>query len=206
VVSVIISIYIVDEEAEVLAKRTIADLKKCLSGNEFIVVDDGSPYPHKIPCISKENGGNASAWNFGIKLAKYDIILLSDSDIKPHNLRHMTKCLKEDVGVVFPVRHEGHNDYRHPDGSFLMFRKSLWEKLEGFDESYGMYFEDTDFFKKVMAEGLKLVICEQSRITHFAKETVNKVFTDKEQKDIFKKNKDKFEAKHGKEYPYIWES
>ncbi|NJP03868.1 glycosyltransferase family 2 protein [Candidatus Gracilibacteria bacterium] len=42
-------------------------------------------------------------------------------------------------------------------GSFLVLRKELFEKLDGFDERFFLFFEDTDFCRRVWNEKLKVL-------------------------------------------------
>lgn len=45
-----------------------------------------------------------------------------------------------------------------PAGAFLLFRKRVWERLGGFDESfYPVWFEDVDFCKRVRDAGYRIV-------------------------------------------------
>jgi GT2 family glycosyltransferase len=44
-----------------------------------------------------------------------------------------------------------------PAGAFLMFRKDVWEKLGGFDESFlPIWFEDVDFCKRAVDAGFRI--------------------------------------------------
>lgn len=42
-------------------------------------------------------------------------------------------------------------------GAFLVARRTIWERVGGFDAGYFMYFEDTDLCHRVAALGLRLV-------------------------------------------------
>lgn len=83
---------------------------------ELIVVDDGSSddsveaaeafrnkYPEKIQVISKDNGGQASAFNVGVSAARGDIIAFLDSD----------DCWYADKLAEIVRAHEGHDFVGH---------------------------------------------------------------------------------------------
>lgn len=48
-------------------------------------------------------------------------------------------------------------DVEQPAGAFLMVRRSVWEKLRGFDEGFfPVWFEDVDFCARVLAAGYRI--------------------------------------------------
>lgn len=51
-------------------------------------------------------------------------------------------------------------------GSCLLIRKELFDKLKGFDERFFMYFEDTDFCRRVWQSGAKVVYLPQAVVIH----------------------------------------
>jgi len=52
-------------------------------------------------------------------------------------------------------------------GACLTIRKNLFWKVDGFDESYGMYFEDTDLNFKVRKAGFKIFYEPKSVVVHY---------------------------------------
>jgi len=89
-VSVIISNY---NYAQYITEAIESVLTQTYQNFELIIVDDGSEdnsksiiqkfieqYPHKIKGVFKENGGQASAFNIGYKLAEGDILAFLDAD------------------------------------------------------------------------------------------------------------------------------
>ena len=104
-VSVVIPVYkgdnYVREAIESVLKQTYKNV-------EIVVVNDGSPdegktrnacleYEGKIEYFEKENGGCASAINYGIKMAKGDFISwLSHDDLYyPNKIEHQIKLYRE---------------------------------------------------------------------------------------------------------------
>lgn len=51
-------------------------------------------------------------------------------------------------------------------GSSMMIRKSEFEKVGGFDESYFMYFEDVDLCKRLRKTGCEIVIAPHATVLH----------------------------------------
>ncbi|HEY8747439.1 MAG TPA: glycosyltransferase family 2 protein [Tepidisphaeraceae bacterium] len=51
-------------------------------------------------------------------------------------------------------------------GCFLLIRRSLWEALKGFDESFFMYGEDTDLCLRAWACGSRCMICPDAKVIH----------------------------------------
>jgi N-acetylglucosaminyl-diphospho-decaprenol L-rhamnosyltransferase len=48
----------------------------------------------------------------------------------------------------------------------MMFRRDIFEKLEGFDESFFMYFEDVDICKRARELGLKVIYYPKTSLIH----------------------------------------
>ena len=59
-------------------------------------------------------------------------------------------------------------------GCFLLLRRSLWEELDGFDESFFMYGEETDLCLRARKLGYTCMICPDAKLIHYggASETV----------------------------------
>jgi len=54
-----------------------------------------------------------------------------------------------------------------PAGAFLMFRRELWERLNGFDEAfYPVWFEDVDFCQRARDAGYKAIFNPAVRARH----------------------------------------
>jgi hypothetical protein len=52
-------------------------------------------------------------------------------------------------------------------GTAFMIKKSLFDKLGGFDKNFFLYFEESDLCKRIKEAGYKLFILPQARLTHF---------------------------------------
>lgn len=62
-------------------------------------------------------------------------------------------------------------------GSFLMFSKRCYESLNGFDESYFMYFEDVDICKRAKQEQMLLTYLPQVKAVHKGAYNNRKLFS-----------------------------
>jgi len=68
----------------------------------------------------------------------------------------------------FEMRETGYNkimDVPYLSGSIMLFRKSILEKIGGFDENYYMYFEDADITRR-MAEISRTVFYPYTSVIH----------------------------------------
>jgi len=67
----------------------------------------------------------------------------------------------------------------HPDwvaGMFMMFRSTLFESLNGFDERYFLYYEDVDLCARSRAQGLQVAVATMARVVHDARRTSRRNF------------------------------
>lgn len=51
-------------------------------------------------------------------------------------------------------------------GAFMMISRSLWQQLEGFDESFFMYCEETDLCHRVRLSSHRVLITSRASVTH----------------------------------------
>jgi glycosyltransferase involved in cell wall biosynthesis len=151
---------------------------------EVIVVDDGSSEPDSVRILSEiaeagycvvpqPNRGLGAARNAGIRLAKGEFILPLDSDnrLRDVYLNEGVSLLRKNasIGVVYADAQyfgERRGRWDVPEFNLLslirtnfidacaLFRKSLWEKLGGYDEQMPwMGWEDWDFWLRVASHG-----------------------------------------------------
>lgn len=109
-ISVLVPAY---NEEKVVARTIEGLLEADYPNKEIIVIDDGSKdktldianrYKTKVKVLHKENGGKASAMNFGLAYAKGEIIIVVDADtiIGRQALKQMVKGFgtNKDVAAV----------------------------------------------------------------------------------------------------------
>jgi hypothetical protein len=75
----------------------------------------------------------------------------------PVNRRY--RCLDLDLSKAQEVE--------QPAGAFLLFRRDVWQKLGGFDESfYPVWFEDVDFCRRLADAGYRVRFVPSARARH----------------------------------------
>jgi len=107
-ISVLVPAY---NEEKVIARTIEGLLESDYPNKEIIIIDDGSKdktlevanrYKTKIKVLHKENGGKASAMNYGLAYAKGEIIIIVDADtiIGRQALKQMVKGFGNDKDVA----------------------------------------------------------------------------------------------------------
>jgi GT2 family glycosyltransferase len=61
-------------------------------------------------------------------------------------------------------------------GMFMIFPRSIFESLGGFDDRYFLYYEDVDICARLRLLGHEVVLCPQSKVTHHAQRTSHRSF------------------------------
>ena len=54
-----------------------------------------------------------------------------------------------------------------PLGGFFMIPRQIFENLKGFDEQFFLFFEDADFFKRLIESGYSVIYEPKAKIIHF---------------------------------------
>lgn len=162
---------------------------------EVIVVDDGSPAPFKnnsglkvkivrLPTKSIPMCP-ATVWNAGVAAASGDIVVLSCIEIlhtMPVLEEMAEQVMQDENNYVLAAAWCPENQAWHchssvpvpdcPPGVGIAFcgamRKSLFEKIGGFDEAYrgGAGYEDRDFILKAVKAGAKFILRDDLVVTH----------------------------------------
>ncbi len=180
-VSVIVPCY---NQAHFLDDCLESVINQKYSNWECLVVDDGSPdntfevtqkwiaKDVRIKYLSKENGGLASARNFGIKnaLGKYILPLDSDDKISAEYIALAVEYIQSNKNckVVYAqamLFGQKEGPWYLADFSLqnlakqnmifctALFSKDSWEKVGGYDETIRDGFEDWDFWISLLKNG-----------------------------------------------------
>lgn len=203
-VSVIVPVYNAQKYlrkcAESLVHQTLDDI-------ELIFVNDGSTdrsleileeyrtaFPEKVVVISKENGGQASARNLGIKMCNGEYVGFQDADdyVDLHMFERMYELAKEndsdyveckyhylkmdEKGDVTEIPQYGHvRAYGEKREMFIDPLVSPWNKIyrasllkdNGITFTEGVIYEDTAFFIKAIPYIEKMSFLPEAYVYHF---------------------------------------
>jgi GT2 family glycosyltransferase len=152
--------------------------------------------------LQEARRGAAAARNAGIRAAQTEIVAFTDADCVPDTawLKHMTAPLQESaIGAVagrvtaapasstlelfsalytlrLPDRPSRHRRWTPWEGGFptanLGVRRSLLERLAGFDEDLEIYGEDFDLCARLYALGSEIAYVPESRVAHHHRTTL----------------------------------
>lgn len=146
---------------------------------EIIVVNDGSPDNTEevckqlnVTCLTKPNGGLASARNYGIKHAKGKYIMCLDADdMLPddsieHHMKNAAPKVISQCGLMefeasfnfcFPKENSTLDNVKYGNSIYCnsVFYKKDWENVGGYDESDTMRlgYEDWEFWIRMLKYG-----------------------------------------------------
>lgn len=149
-------------------------------------------FPDKVFCLRNEkNLFFTKAVNQGFRQAKADLVVLLNNDVHPQKgylaptLRHFADekvfaVTLNEISSGWPlVSWDGKLQYvRGEDkslarfsawasGGSAVFRKKIWDKLDGFDEIYSPgYWEDIDIGWRAWKAGCKIIWEPQAKVEH----------------------------------------
>jgi GT2 family glycosyltransferase len=73
-------------------------------------------------------------------------------------------------------------EVEQPAGAFLMFRRTVWEELGGFDERfYPLWFEDVDFCKRLRDHGYRVYYEPRAVAVHRGGHSIQKILLEERQ-------------------------
>lgn len=131
---------------------------------------DADPLPALRACLADRSVGVAAP-----------LVLGSDGGIEdsarrfPSPLRILCKVFGGCRGGDYAVGAEP----IHPDwagGMFLLFPRSLFERLGGFDERYFLYYEDVDICARLRLLGQEVLLCPRAKVVHHARRSSHRSF------------------------------
>jgi GT2 family glycosyltransferase len=114
-------------------------------------------------------------WNDAIRAsdAEYICLLNNDTRVEAAWLEQLLECFEDEkVGIAGPITnncsgsqastprttHKQLNYTRYLVGFCMVFPRSMWEEIGGFDEEFELYGEDTDFCMEALARDYRLCV------------------------------------------------
>ena len=208
--SMVITYYYIDEGT---VKMTLDCLDSLQYGrpDEVILVNDGTKVDKRLleyPGIRyyqrPDNGGYSACVNTGLELCTHDTIIVSNNDIvlTPGWLEGLLEPLKQgfDISSIRTSDGDGFTTEEKITegdkfGSLWAMKRSVYEKLGGYDESIGKStHEDLDYRRRALNEGIKIAKNHAAVVEHIGRATLNKVYKNNEDFEIGREN---FIKKHG---------
>ena len=99
----------------------------------------------------------------------------------------------------YPRGYIGYNGYTHlvrnysaVTGACLLTKKSLLEKVGGFDEAFAIDYNDIDFCLKVLERGERIVFTPFCEMYHFESSSIKRIAADELETKRFKSKWDKY--------------
>lgn len=134
-----------------------------------------------------EKGSTAHGRNMAIELAKYPIIASTDAGcvakrdwlqklIEPFKYKNVglvagfyemqaKNPMQEAMNVFHGIAPQMYDPTTFlPSARSVAFRKVIWERVGGYSEKFEKAGEDTDFFYKIVKQGVKIVRVKEARV------------------------------------------
>ena len=70
------------------------------------------------------------------------------------------------IGDYFRWAHDSEREVEFVIGACLLVRREVYEKVGGFDETFWMYAEETDWQRRIKDAGWKIMFTPQAQVTH----------------------------------------
>lgn len=221
-ISIVITYLPVSDNIDRITGKCLEKVEENTFNNkEIILVSNGKVREYLLSNLKvdleivelKRNYGNAYAWDRGIQATNNELVILMDNDVfvKKDWDKGMIETLSDDIAITFPYSILNTNDYRRKeyrgriDGFCFALKKETYRKVGPFlkDQPFHSYYEDTAFFTEVQFNlNKKLKACPNSKVFHMGQSTTKKIMS-AEIKDGVNANKEWFEKKYSKQYPYL---
>lgn len=131
-----------------------------------------------------KNLGFGGGCNAGAKAGKAPFVFMLniDTKIEPDAMTEMDKAIATDKNGeagAFEMRQKPVEVGRHNDpvtmecawnsGACVVYRRAVYEQMQGFDEHMFMYCEDVDLSWRIRAAGYKLIYVPRASVYHFTR-------------------------------------
>ena len=145
------------------------------TGQYFCVLNpdirfSGDPFPSLLECLENPVVGVAAP-----------LVLGEDGEVEdsarhfPTPLKIICKAFGGCKGGDYAVRDE----LVFPDwagGMFMLFPRSVFERLGGFDQRYFLYYEDVDLCARLQLLDYQIALCPQAQVIHLAHRSSHRSF------------------------------
>ena len=131
-----------------------------------------------------------------------DICSLVKSEVIKIHARFKTKTLLRDNSINYKGL-DGGLEVECVSGALMMINGEVFEKFNGFDESYFLYFEETDLQNRMVKKGLKNFIIDTPEIIHFEAKTSSDNFSFINTKALYAKSMFQYFKKNHSFFEYI---
>lgn len=208
---VVIPVYINSDHLVHIYRECIKSYRKHEHDSTLICIDDHSP--KQIPLgadvelSTPQNLGYTGCVNTGLKYVlehatDQDIVFVVNDDVEfPDNWWKIKESLTDDVGVVSPLvsdeppqpRNRIIDDMKF--GSFWAIKVKTLRKLGILDETMKAYFSDSDYFKRIKENGLRVIKDTSVYIPHAGNQTYGNLENNEE---MYAEDALQYKVKHGK--------
>lgn len=149
----------------------------------------------------KVNHGFGAGLNYGIRKSRTKYILYLDIDIiisykKIIHIFYKTLRVKKFGAITAKLKNKinyknlitGYDNkikmkyLSYNTGCLMMFDKKIFLNMNGFDERFFLYFEETDYYYRCTKEGKKIYLIEDVIIDHLGKSSIDEKFKNEYEK------------------------
>ena len=123
---------------------------------------DQNPFPALLACMQNSNIGLVAP----IVLGENGVVEDS-ARFFPTPFKILCKALSLCKGSDYIIS----NNVIFPDwvgGMFMLFPQQVFEKSNGFNEQYFLYYEDVDLCARLRLLGYEVVLCPEAKVVHYA--------------------------------------
>lgn len=166
-----------------ITDRCLNSIPESFPSDQVFVIDDGSTPPYTHPRFKvlrhQTNLGPHAAWNTGWRAGSSDLVLFVNNDIEflePDTIGKFVAEMNQHPDMTYlggwevnskvlgPVPDRTY--YRAHYNSCFITRRSLLERLEGFDSRMRLVYSDIDFIYRMEALGGQRLVARHIPVYH----------------------------------------